>query len=152
MLSARSLCLCAFTLAFVPSFAPPEAWAETPPAATSEAASDARRRVEEELIKPLAEKDKQRPKFTRARPPPAERRVRVTAAAPSSDKAGHAFMPFAIDVRYGDTWTENDIVGCTYAKAGTVFVKSGDEYRPAGILLGKSAAPVPDVCVAAKSA
>ena len=45
---------------------------------------------------------------------------------------------FAIDVRWGSEWRENDVVGCAYLKNGDLFVKRGEEYRPAAILLGKA--------------
>jgi hypothetical protein len=103
-------------------------------------------------VKPLAEKEQERSRFSRARIPPRERRVRVTQAATTVDKNGRDYVPFAIDVRYGDEWTENDIVGCAYPKTGALFVKRGDDYRPAEILLGKSVDAAPGVCVAAKRA
>lgn len=103
-------------------------------------------------MKPLAEKDSERSRFSRARMPPAERRVRITQAATSVDKSGREYLPFAIDVRWGSEWRENDVVGCAYLKNGDLFVKRGEEYRPAAILLGKSVDAVPGVCVAAKQA
>ena len=58
-------------------------------------------------------------------------------------------MPFAIDVRFGSDWHENDVVGCVYTGSGSLFVKKGDAYRPAAFLLGKDVAPVAGVCEAA---
>lgn len=58
-------------------------------------------------------------------------------------------MTFAVDVRFGDEWTKDDIVGCAYLKNGDLFVKRGEEFRPSGILLGKPAEPVAGVCKAA---
>jgi hypothetical protein len=92
-------------------------------------------------------------RFSRARLPPRERRVRVTQVTPAVDAAGRPFMAFAIDVRFGgDEWRENDIVGCAYTKSGELFVKRGDDFRPAAILLGKPADPVAGVCKAAARA
>ncbi|WP_394834350.1 hypothetical protein LVJ94_48410 [Pendulispora rubella] len=108
------------------------------------------RRVEEALVKPLAEKEKERSRFSRARLPPRERRVRVTQTTPLRDASAREYIAFAVDVRFGDTWQENDIVGCAYPQTGALYVKSGDEYRPADILLGKRADPVPAVCVPGK--
>lgn len=108
------------------------------------------KRVKKGLLEPLAKHESERSRFSRARLPPRERRVRVTQAATSADKAGGAFVPFAIDVRWGgDKWQESDIVGCAYPKTGALFVKRGDDYRPAVFLLGKAADPVAGVCQAA---
>ncbi|WP_394823538.1 hypothetical protein [Pendulispora albinea] len=108
------------------------------------------RRVEEALLKPLTEKEKVRSRFSRARLPPHERRVRVLQATAIIDASGREYVPFAVDVRYGDEWQEDDIVGCAYPQSGALFVKHGDAYRPAGILLGKRADPAPAVCVPGK--
>lgn len=81
--------------------------------------------------------------------PPRERRVRITQVKPSVDAGGRPFMAFAVDVRFGDEWTANDIVGCAYLKSGDLFVKRGDGFRPAGVLLGKPADAVAGVCKAA---
>lgn len=106
------------------------------------------RRVEEGLIKPLANAEGSR--FSRARPAPRARRVRVLQSAVTLDSSGHPFAAFAIDVRFGSEWRENDIVGCAYRDSGRLFVKRGDAYRPAAFLLGKNAAPIAGVCEAAK--
>jgi hypothetical protein len=101
-------------------------------------------RVEDGLLKPLAGRETHR--FSRARPPPHERRIRVLQPTTTLDKSGRAFVPFAVDVRFGGDWQEDDIVGCVYRASGHVFVKSGDAYRPASFLLGKDEAPVVGVC------
>jgi hypothetical protein len=106
----------------------------------------ARERVQAGLVKPLAEREAN--SFSRARPAPRERRVRVLSANLSRDKNGRGFVPFAIDVRFGDKWQE-DILGCAYQSNGDLFVKRGDAYRPAAFLLGKNVDPVPGVCQAA---
>jgi hypothetical protein len=72
--------------------------------------------------------------------------VRITGSTPSSDKSGRPFLPFAIDVRFGSEWRENDVVGCVYTSKGSIFVKRGDAYRPAAFLLGENVEPVPGVC------
>jgi hypothetical protein len=105
-------------------------------------------RVDEGLVKPLAERERTTSRFSRARMPPAERRVRVTQTTESRDVSGRAFMTFAVDVKYGSEWHENDVVGCAYTASGLLFVKRGDEYRPAAFLLGKAADAVPGVCQA----
>jgi hypothetical protein len=104
-----------------------------------------RHRVEQGLVKPLADQEGGS-RFSRGRPPPRERRVRVTTATETPDRKGRAFVPFAVDVRFGGEWRENDIVGCAYTKNGDLFVKRGDAYRPASFLLGKKADAVAGVC------
>jgi hypothetical protein len=103
-------------------------------------------------LKPLAQQEGHRSKFSRERPPPAERRVRVLEAQAASDKSGRAFVPFAVDVRYfsGD-WRET-WVGCAYRQSGNLFVKAGGEYRPAAYLLGQRASAVAGACEAAPPA
>jgi hypothetical protein len=103
-------------------------------------------RVEAGLVKPLAEHERSVSRFSRARMPPAERRVRVTQTTESRDRSGRAFMTFAVDVKYGPEWHNDDIVGCAYTATGELFVKRGDDYRPAAFLLGKPADPAPGVC------
>ncbi len=99
-------------------------------------------------MKPLAKTETRH--FGRERPVPRERRARITAETLSVDKNGHSFVPFAIDVRFGsDEWHENDVVGCVYKGSGELFVKRGDEYRPAAFLFGKNVGPVSWVCEAA---
>jgi hypothetical protein len=137
--SLRSLLVCALALSFVPSLAPSVARADEP------SLTDwARSRVGDGLLKPLAKAESSR--FSRARPAPRERRVRITQAATSDDKKGKKYVPFAIDVRYGGEWHENDVVGCVYRGTGALFVKRGDAYRPAEFLLGKNVQPVAGVC------
>ena len=130
--------VCTFALSSIPSLAP----ADEPTIAER-----AQLRVESGLVKPLAERESNR--FSRARPAPRERRVRITSSTLSSDKSGRAFLPFAIDVRFGADWRENDIVGCVYTPSRAIFVKRGDSYRPAAFLLGENVEPVAGVCEAA---
>ena len=107
-------------------------------------------RVEDGLLKPLAAQEASTSRFSRARLPPHERRVRALASTASSDKAGRPFVAFAVDVRFGSAeWHENDIVGCAYLQSGDVFVKRDDGYRPAAFLLGKDVPVTPNACVAA---
>jgi hypothetical protein len=103
-------------------------------------------RVQEGLVKPLADQEANTSRFSRMRPPPHESRVRVTQTTETLDKAGRPFVAFAVDARFGADWHENDIVGCAYTKTGELFVKRGDGYRPASFLLGKNADPVSGVC------
>jgi hypothetical protein len=102
------------------------------------------------LLKPLATQ-RTGSRFSRERPLPRERRMRLTQDQPSLDKQGRAFVSFAVDIRFGDGWRENDILGCVYRKSGEIYVNRGDDYRPASFLLGKKAGPVSGVCVSAPS-
>ena len=104
----------------------------------------AQRRVEAAIVKPLADRPSKR--FSRSRPPPHERRVRITQTALSRDAQGREFMPFAIDVRFGADWQQDDVVGCAYRASGNLFIKRGDAYFPAALLLGKAVDPVAGVC------
>jgi hypothetical protein len=104
--------------------------------------------VREHLVKPLAERESH--SFSRVRPPPHERRVRALQTSAVRDAKGRTFLPFAIDVRFGGgEWREGDIVGCAYVGSGELYVKRGDDYRPATFLLGKASDPVVGVCEAA---
>jgi hypothetical protein len=136
--SLRSLFWCAFVLSFAPSLAR----ADEP-----SLADWAQRRVEDGLVKPLANREGSR--FSRSRPPPRERRVRIIQATVSLDKRGRSFVPFVVDVRFGSEWSENDIVGCVYRGSGELFVKRGEQYRPVAFLFGKKADPIAGVCEAA---
>jgi hypothetical protein len=102
------------------------------------------RRVTDEIVQPLAQREGSR--FSRVIQPARERRVRTNQATFSVDKRGREFMPFAVDVKHGDGWKENDIVGCIYRDNDEVFVNRGG-YRPAAFLLGKKVDPVPGACV-----
>lgn len=106
-------------------------------------------RIDAVLIKPLAVAEERRSRFSRARMPPRERRLRMTQAAVSTDASGRAFVPFAVDVRFGAGWKDGDLVGCAYPATGEVFVKRGDTHRPAEAMLGKNVQPVAGVCEAA---
>src|SRR5262245_42750982 len=73
-------------------------------------AEKAQRRVEEGLLKPLAERESETSRFSRARPMPRERRVRITQANETQDAAGRPFVSFAVDVRFGaGEWQQNDV-------------------------------------------
>lgn len=127
---------CLIALSFVPSRASAD---------DASPVDQARHRVEVGLLQPLAKRESGR-RFSRERPPPHERRARVLDSAPRRDANGREFFTFAIDIRYGGDWQANDIVGCAYRESGNLFVKRGDAYFPAALLLGKDAAPVSSVC------
>ncbi len=75
--------------------------------------------------------------------------MRVTQATVSRDKQGRDFVAFAVDIRFGGDWQQNDIVGCAYRTSGALFIKRGDAYFPAALLFGKDVEPAPGVCQAA---
>jgi hypothetical protein len=135
---------CALALSLVPSLASAD------DAAKVKWAKD---RVQNGLVTPLAKHESENSRFSRSRPPPRERRVRITQTSESRDKNGRTYLSFAIDVRFGDEeWHENDVVGCVYKGSGELFVQLGDSYRPAAILLGKNVKPVEGVCGPAPAA
>ena len=123
------------------------------------AATSAQKVVETRIVKPLQAKELRLSRFSRARPMPTARRVRVLEEAPVKDAKGAAFMTFAIDTRRGlaaladETeagWHRGDLSGCVYS-TGDIFVKLGDETFPAEVLLGKKVTAVgKDVCRAAQ--
>jgi hypothetical protein len=105
----------------------------------------ARRRVEHGLVKPLAQTRSN--SFSRGRPIPSERRARVTNEAVQVDEQSREFLSFSIDIRYGGgEWRNDDVVGCVYRQSGNIYVKVGDEHRPAAFLLGKNVQPVAGAC------
>jgi hypothetical protein len=102
--------------------------------------------VQRTLIEPLAAKENNQSKFSRARMPAQERRVRILDETPRQDARGGKFVRFAVDARHGfrfkaddeASWRQAAITGCVYVDRGEVFVKKGDEHRPAAFLLGKN--------------
>jgi hypothetical protein len=128
------------------TYAEPRA-AEGPPATPD--ASSAAAIVQRDLVKPLAVRDSEQSRFSRARMPAAERRVRLLDRAPETDARGGTFFAFAIDERRGmfrasddSGWRTAAVSGCVYVGSGEVFVKVGDRHRPAAFLLGKNLKPV----------
>lgn len=109
--------------------------------------------MQAKLLQPLEKRDDERSRFSRARMPAAERRVRVLDV--EVDATGATFVRFAIDARGGikQTWQPNTMVGCAYPERGAVFVsmtnKPNAEVRDAAVVLGKKVAKAPDTtCVA----
>jgi hypothetical protein len=95
------------------------------------------------LLEPLAKREHDQSKFSRARLPPSERRVRVLDAAPHRDATGATFVRFAIEERHGlidqpegEGWSAS-ITGCAYLARKKIFVERGESYRPGAFLLGK---------------
>ena len=109
--------------------------------------------VEKQLVRPLAQKEGGRSHFSRSYVPPRERRVRVLESARSTDGRGAEFVAFAVDERsgfFGDDdssrWRKDAIVGCVYPARGEIFIKRGDKYFGAGLLLGQKTAADDTVC------
>ena len=103
--------------------------------------------IQDKLLAPLAASERARSRYSRAAPPAAERRMRLLDAEPVTDAKGNAFFGFAVDARHGlrrgpgTRWQENAITGCVYPRSGVVYVRYGDAYRAAGVLLGRKTAP-----------
>ena len=101
--------------------------------------------VERRLVEPLADKEERRGRFSRAYIPPQARRVRVDGER-STDGRGAEFVAFAVDERSGrlgprkdddSGWRKDAIVGCVYPARDEVFIKRGDRFFAAGLLLGQ---------------
>lgn len=129
------------------TFAEPTAASGSPPAAKTAEAKTAEALVSRQLIQPLAAKESKRSKFSRASLPVEARRVRILDEQPSKDPLGNAFVRFAVDAHRGfaapvdgdeSGWQLATITGCAYLDHSQVFVKRGDEFRPAAFLLGKN--------------
>lgn len=127
--------------------APPAA-AEEPPASVG--SKNAEALVQRVLLQPLAVRERDQSRFSRARLPAQERRVRVLDDKAEKDATGDGFFAFAVDARHGvfpladddaASWRLAAITGCVYVERGEVFVRSGDSYRPAALLLGKNLKP-----------
>jgi hypothetical protein len=126
---------------------PPPARTEAQRPAESKPAADARAVVEKQLVKPLGEKEARRSRFSRAYIPPQARRVRVLDAERATDGRGAEFVAFAVDERSGlsvrlaaddsERWRKDAIVGCVYPAREEVFIKRGDKFFAAGLLLGQ---------------
>jgi hypothetical protein len=105
--------------------------------------------VQKVLLTPRANAEAQRSKFSRSRPVPRERRVRVLSERTEQDMLGLPFVRFAIDehspLYEGDAWHESN-VGCVYPESGKVYVRQGDDYFPASSLLGAHVKPRPGAC------
>ena len=108
-------------------------------------------------MKPLGEKEARRNRFSRAYIPPQARRVRVLDPSQSIDGRGAEFVAFSVDERSGvlarkaaddsGRWREDAIVGCVYPARDEVFIKRGDKFFAASLLLGQKTAAADDaVC------
>jgi hypothetical protein len=119
------------------------------PAPESAAVANAEVVVKKTLLSPLAEKESRRSRFSRAMAPPTARRLRITAPVAQVDERGRPFFSFAVDVRRGlvfeedeaPTWTRDAVSGCVYPKTNEVFVKNGETWVSSDLLLGKRVKP-----------
>lgn len=118
--------------------------------ATAEAATA---QLDRALLTPLATRDSETSRFSRASRPPAERRVRLTQTSPTTDATGAAFFAFAVDTRWsrglgaGTEWAKGEIIGCVYPTTGEIYVDQGGTFMAASWLFGESADdPRPTVC------
>jgi len=104
--------------------------------------------LERELLTPLQVKERKHSRLSRSRLPPLARRARIVDTEARTDAKGAAFVAFAVDDQHGyaafddgpseASWRKDVIVGCVYPERGEVFVRIGNDYRPGGLLLGKS--------------
>jgi hypothetical protein len=118
------------------------------------AEADAAAVVEKQLVKPLTQKEAKQDRFSRSYIPPQARRVRILDER-STDGRGAAFVAFAVDARSrllrkaddDSGWRKDAIVGCVYPARDEVFIKRGDKFFGAGLLLGQRTAAADDaVC------
>ena len=141
----RTRLLVAVTIALTSSLA--SAGSKTPPTAVS--------MINDKLVEPLVAKEEHQSKFSRARPAPSERRVRVLDEKPQQDSAGNSFFAFSIDSRRGwgddeSLWHKDAITGCVYLDRGEVFIKRGKVFHPAAAAIGKKTKAAPSgTCTAA---
>jgi hypothetical protein len=105
--------------------------------------------VETALLKPLAQREGERSKFSRVAMPPAARRVRVLEGGPEKDPGGRTFVRFAVDEKRSTVWARNAIVGCAYPDEGAVFIKRGEKVQSAAQYLGQGGRATTTECTAA---
>jgi hypothetical protein len=122
-------------------------------------ATSAKSTLQAKLLEPLQKKEEQRSRFSRAVTPPSARRVRVPEEAPGKDARGRSYLAFAVDERrsfgvvpdHADPeaeWYRDAIVGCVYPDTGDVFIRRGETYYAASVLLGKPTQTAPaGVCL-----
>ena len=116
---------------------------------TAEVTATATAVVEKQLVRPLAQKEGGRNRLSRSYIPPRARRVRLLDRERSTDGRGAEFVAFAIDERSGGFapddddsrgWRKDAIVGCVYPARDEIFIKRGDKFFAAGLLLGQRTA------------
>ena len=127
-LSMLALLICSRT-----TFAEPTAASGAAPATPTAEARAADALVSRDLVQPLAVRETKASRFSRARMPAQERRVRILDDHASKDAQGNGFVRFSIDARYGfhsaeaeAPWRLDTITGCAYLDRSQVFVKKGE--------------------------
>lgn len=136
--------------------APAQAQAQSPTASKPTTQDDATDVVQKRLIRPLAQKEAGRNRLSRSYIPPQARRVRIPDGQRSTDGRGAEFVAFAVDERSGRLafrdgddsrgWREDVIVGCVYPAKDEIFIKRGDKFFAAGLLLGQKTSADDTVC------
>lgn len=107
--------------------------------------------IEKALLQPMKNFESKRSKYSRAGPPPSDRRVRVLDDEMQKDQKGETFVAFTVDARYGRgehaEWNPDEITGCAYPSSGKVYVQLGDTWRTASFYAGKKSSEAPEhVC------
>ena len=105
--------------------------------------------VEAALLKPLAQREGERSRFSRVAMPPAARRVRVLEGGPDKDPRGRTFVRFAVDERRFKAWARSAMVGCAYPDDGAVFIERGGKVQSAAQYLGQGGPETTTECTAA---
>jgi len=105
--------------------------------------------VEAALLKPLANREDARSRYSRVRMPPAARQVRVLEGQPETDPQGRTFVRFAVDEKRFAEWDRNAMVGCAYPDDGAVFIKRGQRVQSAAQYLGQGGPSATTECTAA---
>jgi hypothetical protein len=108
------------------------------------------RLVEAALLKPLAQREKERSRFSRIAMPPAARQVRVLEGGPETDPRGRTFVRFAVDEKRATAWARNAMVGCAYPDEGAVFIQRGETVQSAAQYLGQDGPATTTECTAAR--
>ena len=105
--------------------------------------------VETALLKPLAQRENARSRFSRVAMPPAARHVRVLEGGPEKDPRGRTFIRFAVDEKRLAGWAQIAMVGCVYPDEGAVFIQRGGKVHSAAQYLGQRGPATTTECTAA---
>jgi len=105
--------------------------------------------VKAALLKPLAQRENERGRFSRVAMPPTARYVRVLEGGPEKDPQGRTFVRFAVDEKRSTRWARNSIVGCAYPDEGAVFIRRGEKVQSAARYLGQRGPATTSECTAA---